>query len=300
VLVLGGRQRQINVWLDADRLRAYNLTVNDVSRALQAENIEIPGGRIDQGPQSLTLRTRGRVESVAAFGDIVIREQDGHPVRVGDVARVEDGEAEADTIANVNGAGTVLLNIRRQSGTNTVKAVKERLDELKTNLPAGYDVRVVRDLSEFIEASIHNVEEHLIVGSFLAALVVMLFLWNLRSTLISAIAIPTSIVATFGLVWYMGFTLNLMTMLALTLSVGIVIDDAIVVLENIYRFIEEKHEDPFRAAVDATAEIGLAVLATTLSLVAIFVPVGFMGGIVGRFMKSFGLTMAFAIMCRCS
>jgi hydrophobic/amphiphilic exporter-1 (mainly G- bacteria), HAE1 family len=299
VLVLGGRQRQINVWLDADRLRAYNLTVNDVSRALQAQNIEIPGGRIDQGPQSLTLRTRGRVESVPAFSDIVIRQKDGHPVRVGDVARVEDGEADADTIANVNGAGTVLLNIRRQSGTNTVevvKAVKERLDELKGNLPAGYDVRVVRDLSEFIEASIHNVEEHLIVGSFLAALVVMLFLWNLRSTLISAIAIPTSIVATFGLVWYMGFTLNLMTMLALTLSVGIVIDDAIVVLENIYRFIEEKHEDPFRAAVDATAEIGLAVLATTLSLVAIFVPVGFMGGIVGRFMKSFGLTMAFAIM----
>ena len=239
------------------------------------------------------------MQSVAEFSDIVVREKDGHPVRVGDVARVEDGEAEADTIANVNGAGTVLLNIRRQSGTNTVevvKAVKERLDELKVNLPAGYDVRVVRDLSEFIEASIHNVEEHLIVGSFLAALVVLLFLSNLRSTIISAIAIPTSIVATFGMVWYMGFTLNLMTMLALTLSVGIVIDDAIVVLENIYRFIEEKHEDPFRAAVDATAEIGLAVLATTLSLVAIFVPVGFMGGIVGRFMKSFGLTMAFAIL----
>jgi HAE1 family hydrophobic/amphiphilic exporter-1 len=299
VLVLGGRPRQINVWLDADRLRAYNLTVNDVSRALQAQNIEIPGGRIDQGGQSLTLRTRGRVQSVAAFNDIVVREKDGHPVRVGDVARVEDGEAEADTIANVNGAGTVLLNIRRQSGTNTVevvKAVKERLEALKAPLPPGYDVRVVRDLSEFIEASIHNVEEHLIVGSFLAALVVLLFLSNLRSTIISAIAIPTSIVATFGMVWYLGFTLNLMTMLALTLSVGIVIDDAIVVLENIYRFIEEKHEDPFRAAVDATAEIGLAVLATTLSLVAIFVPVGFMGGIVGRFMKSFGLTMAFAIL----
>src|SRR5205085_585410 len=158
------------------------------------------------------------------------------------------------------------------------------------------NARIVRDLSEFIEAAIHNVEEHLVVGSILAALVVLLFLNNLRSTIISAIAIPTSIIATFGLIWYMGFTLNLMTMLALTLSVGIVIDDAIVVLENIYRFIEEKHEDQFKAAVEATEEIGLAVLATTLSLVAIFVPVGFMGGIVGRFMKSFGLTMAFAIM----
>ena len=299
VLVLGGRQRQINVWLDADRLRAYNLTVNDVARSLQSQNIEIPGGRVDQGPQSLTLRTRGRVQSVAEFNDIVIREKNGHPVRVSEVARVEDGEADPDTTANVNGAGTVLLQVRRQSGTNTVEVVKEvktRLNDLKATLPPGYSVRQVRDTSEFIEASIHNVEEHLIVGSILAALVVLLFLTNLRSTIIAAIAIPTSIIATFGLVWYMGFTLNMMTMLALTLSVGIVIDDAIVVLENIYRFIEEKHDDQFHAAVEATQEIGLAVLATTLSLVAIFVPVAFMGGIVGRFMKSFGLTMAFAIM----
>src|SRR5262245_42086441 len=299
VLVLGGRSRQINVWLDGDRLRAYNITVNDVARALQAQNIEIPGGRVDQGPQSVTLRTRGRVQTVAEFNDIVIREKDGHPVRIADVARVEDGEAEPETLANVSGIDTVLLQVRRQSGTNTVevvRAVKERLADVQGTLPAGYDIRVVRDTSDFIQASIHTVEEHLIVGSILAALDVLLFLSNMRSTVIAAIAIPTSIIATFGLVWYMGFTLNLMTMLALTLSVGIVIDDAIVVLENIYRFIEEKHDDQFHAAVEATQEIGLAVLATTLSLVAIFVPVGFMGGIVGRFMKSFGLTMAFAIM----
>jgi HAE1 family hydrophobic/amphiphilic exporter-1 len=299
VLILGGRQRQINVWLDADRLRAYNLTVTDVSRALQGQNIEIPGGRVDQGPQSVTLRTRGRVQTVAEFNDIVVREKNGHPVRIVDVARVEDGEADPDTLANVDGASTVLLQVRRQSGTNTVEVVKEvrdKVKELKAALPPGYDIRMVRDASDFIEASIHNVEEHLIVGSILAAIVVLLFLTNLRSTIIAAIAIPTSIIATFGLLWYMGFTLNLMTMLALTLSVGIVIDDAIVVLENIYRFIEEKHENQLEAAIDATQEIGLAVLATTLSLVAIFVPVGFMGGIVGRFMKSFGLTMAFAIM----
>src|SRR5579864_3304766 len=293
VLILGGRARQVNIWLDADRLRAYNVTVTDVSRALQGQNIEIPGGRVDQGPQSLTLRTRGRVQTVSDFNEIVVREQNGHPVRIADVARVEDGQADADTVANVNGTGTVLLQVRRQSGTNTVEVVDEvldRLKDLKANLPTGYDIRVVRDTSEFIEASIHNVEEHLVIGSILAALVVLLFLTNLRSTIISAIAIPTSIIATFGLIWYMGFTLNLMTMLALTLSVGIV------VLENIYRFIEEKHDDQMHAAIDATQEIGLAVLATTLSLVAIFVPVGFMGGIVGRFMKSFGLTMAFAIM----
>ncbi len=299
VLVLGGQPRQINVWLDGDRLRAYNLTVNDVARALQAQNIEIPGGRMDQGPQSVTLRTRGRVQSPAEFGDIVVRQKDGHLIRVSDVARVDDTQAEPETVANVNGESTVLLQIRRQSGTNTVEVVhdvRQRFEELKGRLPAGYSARIVRDTSEFIEASIHNVEEHLVVGSILAALVVLVFLANFRSTVISAIAIPTSIIATFGLIWYMGFTLNLMTMLALTLSVGIVIDDAIVVLENIYRFIEEKHDDQFHAAVDATREIGLAVLATTLSLVAIFVPVGFMGGIVGRFMKSFGLTMAFAIL----
>src|SRR5215217_8058807 len=287
VLVLGGRQRQINIWLDADRLRGYNLTVTDVSRALQGQNIEIPGGRVDQGPQSVTLRTRGRVQTVAEFSDIVIREKNGHPVRIGDVARVEDGEADPETLANVNGASTVLLQVRRQSGTNTVEVVREvraKVKELQAALPPGYTIRMVRDASDFIEAAIHNVEEHLVVGSILAAIVVLLFLTNLRSTIIAAVAIPTSIIATFGLLWYMGFTLNLMTMLALTLSVGIVIDDAIVVLENIYRFIEEKHDDPFHAAVEATQEIGLAVLATTLSLVAIFVPVGFMGGIVGRFM----------------
>jgi hydrophobic/amphiphilic exporter-1 (mainly G- bacteria), HAE1 family len=299
VLVLGGRQRQINVWLDADRLRGYNLTVNDVARALQSQNIEIPGGRVDQGPQSVMLRTRGRIQTIAEFNDIVVREVNGHPVRISEVASVEDGEAEPQTVANVDGTGTVLLQVRRQSGTNTVEVVDEvktRLAEVTRTLPPGYNLRVVRDTSEFIEAAIHNVEEHLLVGSILAALVVLLFLNNLRSTIIAAIAIPTSIIATFGLIWYMGFTLNLMTMLALTLSVGIVIDDAIVVLENIYRFIEEKHDDQFHAAVEATQEIGLAVLATTMSLVAIFVPVGFMGGIVGRFMKSFGLTMAFAIM----
>ena len=299
VLVTGGRRRQINVTLSAERLRAQGLTVNDVARALQAQNSDVPGGRVEQGARSITMRTRGRVESPAEFGEIVVREVGGHPVLVRDVARIEDGMADAGTLANVNGVPTVLLQIRKQSGMNTVAivtGVKERLAEIGQRLPAGYQLRIVRDQGEFIEASIKSVEEHLVVGSVLAALVVLLFLGNLRSTVIAAIAIPTSIVATFGLIHYMGFTLNMLTMLALTLSVGIVIDDAIVVLENIYRFIEEKGMPPAQAAVEATKEIGLAVLATTLSLVAIFVPVGFMSGMVGRFMQSFGLTMAFAIM----
>ena len=299
VLVVGGRQRQVNVTLDPARLQAYNLTVTDVSRALQAQNAEIPGGRVEAGSTQMTLRTRGRVQTVAEFGDVVVRERDGHPILLRDVATIEDGMADPTTRANVSGKPTVLLQIRRQSGINTVQmvdAVKERLADIKEVTPPGYKVVIVRDLSEFIRASIDTVEEHLVLGSVLAALVVLVFLWNWRSTLIAAIAIPTSIIATFGLIWYEGFTLNSMTMLALTLAVGIVIDDAIVVLENIYRFVEEKGISPFQAAIEATKEIGLAVLATTLSLVAIFVPVGFMGGIVGRFMKSFGLTMSFAIM----
>ena len=299
VVVIGGRKRQVNVWLDAAALRAQALSVNDVARALQAQNADIPGGRLDQGAQSVTLRTRGRIDTVEGFGDVVLRESGGHAVRLRDVARVEDGMAEPATEASVNGEPTVLLQIRKQSGTNTVEVaanVKQRLAELEAGLPPGYQLRIVRDEAQFIEASIANVQEHLIVGSILAAFVVWLFLGNLRSTMIAAIAIPTSIVATFALVWYMGFTLNMLTMLALTLSVGIVIDDAIVVLENIFRFIEEKGMAPMEAAVEATKEIGLAVMATTFSLVAIFAPVGFMSGMVGRFMQSFGLTMAFAVL----
>ena len=299
VLVLGGRKRQVNVWVDAGRLRAYNITVNDISRALQSQNADIPGGRIDEGAQSITMRTRGRVERPEEFGDLVLRQVDGHPVQIKDVARVDDGVAEATTLASIDGDPTVLLQVRKQSGTNTVEVVnnvKERLADVEQALPPGYSLRIVRDGAEFIEASIRSVEEHLIVGSILAAFVVLLFLGNLRSTVIAAISIPTSIVATFALLWYMNFTLNMLTMLALTLSVGIVIDDAIVVLENIYRFIEEKGMPPIQAAIEGTREIGLAVLATTMSLVAIFAPVGFMSGMVGRFMRSFGLTMAFAVM----
>jgi HAE1 family hydrophobic/amphiphilic exporter-1 len=298
VLVLGGRKRQVNVWVDADRLRAYNLTVNDVSRTLQSQNADIPGGRIDEGATSTTMRTRGRVERPDEFGDLVLRQVDGHPVQIKDVARIDDGVAEATTLASIDGDPTVLLQVRKQSGTNTVEVVnnvKERLGDIEQALPPGYALRIVRDQAEFIEASIRSVEEHLIVGSLLAAFVVLLFLGNLRSTVIAAISIPTSIIATFALLWYMDFTLNMLTMLALTLSVGIVIDDAIVVLENIYRFIEEKGMSPMQAAVEGTREIGLAVMATTLSLVAIFAPVGFMSGMVGRFMRSFGLTMAFAV-----
>jgi HAE1 family hydrophobic/amphiphilic exporter-1 len=299
VTIVGGRARQVNLWMDPSRLRAYNLTVAEVSRAVSNQNLQLPGGSVNQGSRELTLRMKGRVNAVSEFDGLVVTTRNGAQIRLRDVGTAEDGLEEAETAANIDGNAAVLLAIRRQSGTNTVaviEGVKERLDAIKTRLPAGYALTVVRDESEYIKASVDTVQEHLVVGAFLAALVVLLFLRNWRSTVIAAIAIPTSIVSTFALMWAMGFTLNMMTLLALTLAVGIVIDDAIVVLENIYRLMEEQNLPPLQAAVEGTREIGLAVLATTLSLIAVFLPVAFMGGIVGRFMNSFGLTMAFAIL----
>ena len=298
--VLGGRGRQINIYLDAFKMQSFGLTVTDVTNALQQQNADIPGGRIDQGDRSLTLRTKGRIENLQGFKDIQLKAQGGGAVSLADVANVEDGIEDVNTVSELNGKPTVYLQISKQSGTNVVEVIKEvkaRIKDLQPSIQArGYEIRIVNDQSDYIQAAINAVEEHLIVGSILATLVVLLFLLNWRSTFISAVAIPASIIATFGLMWILGFTLNVLTLLALTLSVGIVIDDAIVVLENIYRFIEEKGMDPFQAAIEGTREIGLAVLATTLSLIAVFLPVAFMSGIVGRFMNSFGVTMSCAIL----
>ncbi|MGH7315690.1 MAG: efflux RND transporter permease subunit, partial [Candidatus Rokuibacteriota bacterium] len=299
VVLVGGQPRQINLWLDPARLRAYGLTVAEVTRAVANQNLQLPGGNLGQGARELTVRMKGRVGAVEEFNRLVIASRNGTHVRLKDVGAAEDGTEEVETAANIDGKPTVLLLLRRQSGTNTVAVihgVKARLDEIAGRLPAGYRIDVVRDESEYIEASVHTVQEHLLMGALLAALVVLIFLKNWRSTVIAAIAIPASIISTFALMWVMGFTLNIITLLALTLAVGIVIDDAIVVLENIYRLMEEKGLPPLQAAIEGTREIGLAVLATTLSLVAVFLPVAFMAGIVGRFMNSFGITMAFAIL----
>jgi hydrophobe/amphiphile efflux-1 (HAE1) family protein len=299
VNILGGKKRQINVWLDPLKLRAVGLTAVDVELALAAQNLSVPGGQIETGPKSLSLRVEGRVDDVAKIGRIIIKDSQNHPTRISDVARVDDGVEEARTSASEDGKESVVLSIRKQSGQNTVAvvdAVRTRLDELQKSLPRGSELRVVRDESASIRTSVSAVKEHLVLGAVFAAVVVLLFLGNWRSTIIAALAIPVSIIGTFGLMWAMGFTLNIITLLALALAVGIVIDDAIVVLENIVRFIEVKRQKPFVAAALATRDIGLAVLATTLSLMAVFLPVAFMSGIVGRFLKSFGLTMAFAIL----
>ncbi len=299
VNILGGKKRQINVWLEPVKLEAAGLTAVDVELALAQQNLSVPGGQIETGPKSLSLRVQGRVQDVAHIDRIIIKENQNHPTRIGDVARVEDGVEEPKTYAAEDGRECVVLSVRKQSGKNTVAvgdAVRARLGEVQTTLPAGSELRVVRDESASIRSSVNAVKEHLVLGALFAAVIVLIFLGNWRSTIIAALAIPVSIVGTFGLMWAMGFTLNMITLLALALAVGIVIDDAIVVLENIVRFIEVKKNKPFVAAVLATRDIGLAVLATTLSLMAVFLPVAFMSGIVGRFLKSFGLTMAFAIL----
>ena len=298
VVVFGGRLREIKIYVDPDRLRAYNLSVTEVSNALRAQNLELPGGRLDEGARTVTLRTLSRVAKVEDFNDIVITTRNGYPVKVRDVGRVEDSGVDPTSAASLNGVPSVSLGIRKQSGANTIaviNGVKQRMAEITPLLPPDLKIAVTRDQSEFIETSLHAIEEHLIIGGLLAALIVFLFLWNFRSTIIAALAIPTSIISAFAIIAALGYSLNQMTMLALTLMVGIVIDDAIVVLENIYRFVEEKGMHPYQAAIEGTKEIGLAVMATTLSLLAVFIPVGFMSGIVGRFMSSFGLTSAAAI-----
>src|SRR3989440_1450514 len=296
--IVGGRQREVEVWVDPDKMRAFNVSAADVGNAVRLQNMELPGGRVESGQREMTVRTMGRIPEPAQFNNLVVANRGPYAVKVSDIGYVEDGAEEQRTEARLNGQPAVTLIVSKQSGQNTVAvadAVKERLAELKTTFPPRVKNPILGDQTVFIKASLHSINLHLIEGSILAAIVVFVFLWSIRSTFIAAIAIPTSIVATFGLMAAMGFTMNSITMLALTLMVGIVIDDAVVVLENIFRFIEEKGVPPFQAAIEGTKEIGLAVTATTLSLLAVFLPVGFMAGIVGRFMSSFGFTASFAI-----
>lgn len=297
--ITGGQMRQVNVFLDLNKLSGYNLTAQDVERAVQTENIETPGGRIVRGPVEMGVRTLGRVEEVPEFSDIIVKNVAGSPIRVRDVGYAEDGTGEKRSFASYQGKPAVVLDVRRQTGTNTVQVVegiKKRMVNLRNEIPAGVSIVEVKNQATYIKNSVKSLEEHLVLGSLFASLIVWLFIRNWRTVLISSIAIPTSIITTFSLIRAMDFTLNSMTLLGLTLAVGIVIDDAIIVLENIYRYIDEKDVRPMEAAVRATREISLAVLATTISLVIIFVPIAFMTGYARRYVNQFGWTMAMAIM----
>ena len=347
ITLVGDRKREIQLFLNPDKLTAFGLSVHQVKDAIQRQNVEIPGGRLTGGQSEEGLRTLGRIESVEGFDGLIVADVKGSPVRLRDVAQVVDGEEEPRTLSRLNGQNAVSLLIRKQSGTNTVAvvdAVKARLAEVQRTLPQDIRFDIVRDLSRFIKRSFHEVQDHLLLGGLLASLIVAAFigrlLWwesaalasivaavgaafawgdpellikvtglailatmifflavrKLRPAFVAALAIPCSIVATFTAMRAAGFTLNNLTMLGLSLSTGIVIDDAIIVLENIFRHHEEEGRPPFEAAIVGTKEISLAVTATTLSLVVIFLPVAFMGGLVGRFWNSFGLTATFAIM----
>ena len=347
ITLVGARKREIQVAIDPDKLAAYGLSIQQVREALARQNVEIPGGRLTGGAREEGVRTLGRIESPQGFEELIVADLKGGPVRIRDIGTVLDGEEEARTLSRLDGQNAVSLVIRKQSGTNTVAvvdALKRKLGEIQRGLPQDIRFDVVRDLSRFIKRSMHEVNDHLLLGGLLASLIVAVFigrlLWwetgavglivgvvgaaflvgdpdlllkvtavacvvtmlffasvrKLRPAFVAALAIPCSIVATFTAMRMAGFTLNNLTMLGLSLSTGIVIDDAIIVLENIYRHIHEEKRSPFEAAITGTREIALAVTATTLSLVVIFLPVAFMGGLVGKFWNSFGLTATFAIM----
>ncbi len=299
ITFVGDRKREIQVRVNPDRLSAYGLSITQVKAALVRQNLEIPGGRVTWGRTEKVLRTMGRVERAEDFRDIVVAVVRGAPVTIRDIGTVHDDVEESRTRSRLNGRNAVSLLVRKQSGTNTVQvveAVQTKLAEIAPTLPPDIRATPVRDQARFIRRSLEEVQVHLILGGILASLVVLLFIRNLRAAIIAAVSIPTSIIATFTLMRAWGFSLNNMTMLGLSLSTGIIIDDAIIVLENIFRYIEEEGYSPREAARAATREIGLAVMATTLSLVVIFLPVAFMSGVVGRFFFSFGITSATAIL----
>jgi HAE1 family hydrophobic/amphiphilic exporter-1 len=299
VRIVGGLDRAVNVWVEADRLAAFRIPITAVRDAILGQNVDAAGGNVTRGPREETIRTIGRLADPRAFDDLVVATIGGEPVRVRDIGRAEDGTKEQRSTARLNGVPTVVLEVRRQSGANTVaviEAAKQALDAAAAELPAGVGVTLIQDQSRYIHAALHEINVHLILGSILASLVVLWFMRSWRSMLIAAVAIPSSVVSTFGMMWLLDFTLNSVTMLALVLMVGIVIDDAIVVLENIFRFVEEKKMSPFEAARAATADIGMAVTATPFSLVIIFIPVSFMSSISGRFLYQFGITAAVAVM----
>ncbi len=295
--VVGGQEREIQVVVDPGLLRSYGVSISDVTQALRAQSVDIPGGRTLEPGAERVVKLQGEARSVDALRNLVIASPAGAPVRIRDVANVVDGPEEARSGASFNGERAVALVLRKQSGANTVQVasnVMESLEELTTLLPQGAKVSTVTDGSKFIRSSIAAVEEDLVLGGILAVVIVLVFLRNWRSTLVSAVALPTSVIGTFAVMSALDFTFNVITMLALTLSIGLLIDDAIVVIENIIRHMEEG-ASPFKAAYEGTKEIALAVLAVTLSIVAVFIPVAFMEGMIGKFFYQFGVTVAVAV-----
>src|ERR687893_772669 len=299
VALVGERRRTVQVTVDTDQMNQFRLSINDVRRALASQNLELPGGRVDQGKRELVLRVLGRYSTTERFNDLVVATRGGYPIRIRDIGHAGESVEDPRSLARLDGVPAVSLIVRKQSGSNTVEVVrliKERLATIVKALPGDIKVQTVRDQSVFINRSIEEVQFHLLLAAGLVSLTILGFINDWRTTLIATSAIPPSIIATFARMLALGFTLNNITMLALVLAIGIVIDDAVVVHENIFRHMEEHGRPAMEAARVGTQEIALAVMATSLSLVVIFVPVALMQGQVGRLFNSFGLTIAFAIL----
>ncbi len=298
VNLVGGAEKEVEIEVDAEKLRAYNISVQDVIQNVGAQNVEIPGGNVTEGPRQILVRTMGKYNNVEEFNRVIVATPMGKPVYLSDVGRVIDGVKEQTSLTRLNGKIAVGLNIVKQSGSNTVQvaaAVNKELSKLNKEIPAGVSITLAQDNSTFIEESVNDVLFDILYGGLLAVIVIYMFLANFRATVISGLALPVSIIASFILMFAFNFTLNMMSLLALSLAVGLLIDDAIVVIENIYRHMS-LGETPMEAAKSASEEIGLAVMATTFTIVAVFVPVAFMPGIVGRFFFEFGLTISVSVL----
>lgn len=297
--VRGGATREVHVELDRAKVDALMLDPGVVVQQLRAANLTVPGGRFTEGRNEVSVRTLGELEDVEAVRDVIVAiSDDGSTVRLRDIAQVEDGFAEIRTRVRANGDEAVSFDVRKQSGENTIavaEAVEARLEELQKTFPKDVAPQLIVDQSRYIKDNVREVETAILFGGAMAVLIVLVFMLDLRSTLISAVALPTSVIGTFFAMWVLGYTLNMMTLLGLSLAIGLLIDDAIVVRENISKHIE-RGSDPFTASLEGTKEIALAVLATTLTIVAVFMPVAFVKGLVGQFFRQFGITISVAVM----
>ena len=298
VSIVGGREREIHVTLDPLKLYSLQIPITSVTSALAQQNFEIPGGKVEQNHNSYSLRILGRIPSVEDFKNIFVATKNGVPIKLSDVATVEDSGEYEQQSTRLDGQRCVTLEIKKQSGSNTLKVidgVKEKIKMIEQTLPPDMKIVVMSDQSGSIRASVNTVLEHLFLGAILAGIMVLVFMGSLRSTFIAFLAIPISVVGAFIFMSIKGFTLNSITLLGLTVAVGIVIDDAIVMLENIYRHMEKYNKTPVQAAVDGSKEITATIIATTLAILVIFLPLAYMGGMVGRVLSSYGWTVVFAI-----
>ncbi len=290
--------REVRVLLDRPKLDALGVGLAQVVTRLRAENLNVPAGHYDEGVREVSVRTVGEFKNVDQIRDVIVATaRDGSVVRLRDVADVLDGFEDQTTLVRVNGTEAVTFEVRKQSGKNTVEiahAAKARLAELEKSFPKGTSTSLLIDQSRFIEVELDSVQHHIILGAAMAVLIILVFMMDLRSTLISAVALPTSVIGTFYVMYVLGFTLNMMTLLALSLAIGLLIDDAVVVRENIFKHIE-RGKPPMQAALDGTQEVALSVFATTLTIIAVFLPVAFVKGMVGQFFRQFGITISAAV-----